>query len=193
MVQLTVQKQKEKPDNYVEVCNIHNLIKQNMCNGQNCNCKKGASSAWLCTIVVLLLVGLGIFGFNTYKRYIEPQPVVVQEQVFEEAPLTVDQRINEWKMEVQNDYVMETYLSLPELILREVLNKTAPDATPAVIVENYDRNIRYYLSKYVQDSFKPELSGDDAKKIDRIEIKTVLKEPEKTTTSVPIVATDSLK
>lgn len=165
-----------------------------MCNGQNCNCKN-RTSGWLVFIALLMFVGVGIFAYNSFlSKYIEPPVVVEQEQVTsEKIPMTIDQRIGQWKDQVQSDYAIETYLTLPELILREVLKKVNPDATVAEIVEEYDRNTRYYLSKYVQDSFKPELSGPDAKKIDHIEIQTVMKEPEKTTTAVSIIAKDSLK
>lgn len=106
---------------------------------------------------------------------------------------TVQERLNKFSAEVEDTKVYDTYLSLPIVIVEGILNKLGPDADYRAIVNEYYTNRSYWISTQVSNQIKPVLTGPDAKNVERVEVKTVLKEEAPSGNEVSLTPADSVK
>lgn len=160
--------------------------------------ENGSGLKILLTIVTMLL--LGCISYGGYQLYIdaEKQKVeqsVVNTPVIEEAP-DIEQAMSNWREEVYLNKCMDMYYALPSVIVRELLIKCGTLADVETYIEEYQKNMSYYISLQIKEQFSssdlPQLTGPDAKNIKAIEVKPIMREPEKTQ-SIPIVSADSVK
>lgn len=147
----------------------------------------------LLTIVTLLLLCImyrGLKGENPLTKVKESVGFSTETEV--EIP-TVQKRLNKFKAEVENTKAYDTYLSLPIVVVEGILNKLGPDADYRAIVNEYYANRSYWISTQVSNQIKPVLTGPDAKNVERVEVKTVLKEETPLGNEVSLTPADSVK
>lgn len=118
---------------------------------------------------------------------------IVYQGLKEVAIPTVQERLNKFSAEVEDTKVYDTYLSLPIVIVEGILNKLGPDADYRAIVNEYYTNRSYWISTQVSNQIKPVLTGPDAKNVERVEVKTVLKEETPPGNEVSLTPADSVK
>lgn len=118
---------------------------------------------------------------------------VVYQGLKEVAIPTVQERLNKFNAEVEDTRAYDTYLSLPIVIVEGILNKLGPDADYRAIVDEYYTNRSYWISTQVSNQIKPVLTGPDAKNVERVEVKTVLKEETPLGNEVSLTPADSIK
>lgn len=135
----------------------------------------------ICCLV--LLAGVLWYGYN--KHHGEKNENIQTEQI-EEVPLTVDQKVNYWKMEKQDYELYNLALELPEEIVREIISRIGTQCDYIEIATEYLRNKSYYISKQIEMQM-PNINGPDAKNA-TIRIKTDVKEEEKPTGVKPSIA-----
>lgn len=135
----------------------------------------------ICCIV--LLAGVLWYGYN--KHHGEKNENIQIEQV-EEIPLTIDQKINIWRMEKQDYELYNLALKLPEEIVKEIISRIGTQCDYIEIATEYLRNKGYYISKQIEMQM-PNINGPDAKNA-TIRIKTDIKEEEKPTGVKPSIA-----
>lgn len=135
----------------------------------------------ICCLV--LLAGVLWYGYN--KHHGEKNENIQTEQI-EEVPLTVDQKVNYWKMEKQDYELYNLALELPEEIVREIISRIGTQCDYIEIATEYLRNKGYYISKQIEMQM-PNINGPDAKNA-TIRIKTDVKEEEKPTGVKPSIA-----
>lgn len=135
----------------------------------------------ICCIV--LLVGVMWYGYD--KHHGKKNENVQTEQI-EEVPLTVDQKVNDWKMEKQDYELYNLTLELPEEIIREIISRIGTQCDYVEIATEYLRNKSYYISKQIENAI-PEINGPDAKNA-TIRIKTDITEEEKPEGVKPSIA-----
>ena len=82
---------------------------------------------------------------------------------------------------------------MPIVIVEGILNKLGPDADYRAIVNEYYTNRSYWISTQVSNQIKPVLTGPDAKNVERVEVKTVLKEETPPGNEVSLTPADSVK
>lgn len=147
----------------------------------------------LLTIVTLLLLCIvyqGLKGENPLTKVKESIGFSTETEV---AIPTVQERLNEFNAEVEDTKAYDTYLSLPIVIVEGILNKLGPDADYRAIVNEYYTNRSYWISTQVSNQIKPVLTGPDAKNVERVEVKTVLKEETPPGNEVSLTPADSIK
>lgn len=138
---------------------------------------------------LVLLAGVLWYGYN--KHHGEKSENIQTEQI-EEIPLTIDQKINIWRMEKQDYELYNLALELPEEIVREIVSRIGTQCDYIEIATEYLRNKSYYISKQIE-TVLPEINGPDAKNA-TIRIKTDVKEEEKPTGVKPsITIEDSIQ
>lgn len=135
----------------------------------------------ICCIV--LLAGVMWYGYN--KHHGKKNENIQTEQI-EEVPLTVDQKVNDWKMEKQDYELYNLTLELPEEIIREIISRIGTQCDYVEIATEYLRNKSYYISKQIENAI-PEINGPDAKNA-TIRIKTDITEEEKPEGVKPSIA-----
>lgn len=118
---------------------------------------------------------------------------IVYQGLKEIAIPTVQERLNKFSAEVEDTRAYDTYLSLPIVIVEGILNKLGPDADYRAIVNEYYTNRSYWISTQVSNQIKPVLTGPDAKNVERVEVKTVLKEEAPSGNEVSLTPADSVK
>lgn len=132
---------------------------------------------------IVLLAGVLWYGYN--KHHGEKNENIQTEQI-EEVPLTIDQKVNYWKMEKQDYELYNLALELPEEIVREIVSRIGTQCDYIEIATEYLRNKGYYISKQIEMQM-PNINGPDAKNA-TIRIKTDVKEEEKPTGVKPSIA-----
>lgn len=143
---------------------------------------------WKPTLVILLLVVIVLLGSIVYKEYFEgkkffneqPEQVITGQT---ETVISVEDRMISWQKEVEANQVMETYLALPPIIIQGILDRAGSLATPKEIVMMYNSNKEYWISTQLSEGLNLKPTGPDADKIEKVEIKTTLKEPDVKTIS----------
>lgn len=158
----------------------------------------GTNSAWKATMLVLVAIVIVLLSMVVYSEY-------KGSKVFEKLTngelnpvstesITVEDRMQQFNAEVEDTRMYDVYLSLPPVIIEGILTKLGAKADYRDIVREYYKNREFWISTQVSKQVEPALTGPDANNIERIEVKTILKEekpdPGK---AVPLTPTDSVK
>lgn len=158
----------------------------------------GTSSAWKATMLVLVGIVIILLSMVVYAEY-------KGSKVFKDfaksttskittEEITVEDRMQQFSAEVEDTRMHNVYVSLPPVIVESILTKLGAQADYRDVVREYYKNREFWISTQVSRQVKPELTGPDAKDIERVEIKTIMKEKE-TESGNPVYLTpiDSVK
>lgn len=143
--------------------------------------KSNVFSTILLCITALLIAGVVMFKdkiFDNEQSAGYPQTSVKIQN------MTVEDRLTERNTEIEINRCYDVYYSLPPVVLQFVLEDIGASANIPDIVYRYENNREHYLSKYFADQVKFDVPDSDKEFIERIELKTRLKndrqrEPEK--------------
>lgn len=142
----------------------------------------GTSSAWKATMLVLVAIVIVLLSMVVYAEYkgskvFEKFTETTVSKVSTEE-ITVEDRMQQFNAEVEDTRMYDVYISLPPVIVEGILTKLGPDADYRNVVREYYKNREFWISTQVSRQVQPELTGPDAKDIERVEIKTIMKEKE---------------
>lgn len=158
----------------------------------------GTSSAWKATMLVLVAIVIVLLCTIVYSEY-------KGSKVFESftnttlgltatESVSVEDRMQQFNAEVEDTRMYDVYLSLPPVIIEGILTKLGAKTDYRDIVREYYKNREFWISTQVSRQIEPALTGPDANNVERLEIKTIMKEekpdPGKAVQLMPI---DSVK
>lgn len=159
--------------------------------------EKNNASAWKWTIVVLLLAIVGLLTWNFYgdsiKSSVDDYTTEVTISSSMEKVPTIDEAMAIRASTLESWRCETVYANIPDAIMRELFIKLGTQEPIKAYVYEYELNEAAYISKYVSDMAKISIDKNTANKIDKIEIKTALKDREKTIETVSLTPTDSVK
>ena len=122
---------------------------------------------------MLLAIAVAVITVTTWKNNQEQSKETIQNEDYPAPSITIDERIDNWKIEKDWEESYDIYLSLSETTLREILNKTGADADVSVIAHEYEENISYYIKSLIKD--KLFLNKDSIPGVDSINIEAIKK------------------
>ena len=98
---------------------------------------------------MLLAIAVAVIAVTTWKNNQEQsKEQTVQSEEYLAPSITIDERIDNWKIEKDWESSYDVYLSLSETTLREILKKVGADADVSIIAHEYEENISYYIKNY---------------------------------------------
>lgn len=140
---------------------------------------------------MLLAIAVAVITVTTWKNNQEQnQEQTVQNEDHPAPSITIDERIDNWKIEKDWDKSYDIYINMPEEVLRKVLVKVGAEADVPEIAYEYLSNINYYITSLVKDKIhlnKDSIPGVDSLKI-QLEALKVNKEE-----NIPVTASDEDK
>lgn len=123
---------------------------------------------------MLLAIAVTAITVTTWKNNQEQnQKQTVQNEDHLAPSITIDERIESWKVEKDWESSYDVYLSLSETTLREILKKVGADADVSIIAHEYEENISYYIKSLIKD--KLFLNKDSIPGVDSINIEAIKK------------------
>ena len=123
---------------------------------------------------MLLAIAVAVITVTTWKNNQEQnQEQTVQSEEYLVPSITIDERIDNWKIEKDWESSYDVYLSLSETTLREILKKVGADADVSIIAHEYEENISYYIKSLIKD--KLFLNKDSIPGVDSINIEAIKK------------------
>lgn len=123
---------------------------------------------------VMLAIAVAVIAVTTWKNNQEQnQEQTVQNEDDLVPSITIDERIDNWKIEKDWESSYDVYLSLSETTLREILKKVGADADVSIIAHEYEENISYYIKSLIKD--KLFLNKDSIPGVDSINIEAIKK------------------
>lgn len=123
---------------------------------------------------MLLAIAVAVITVTTWKNNQEQnQEQTVQNEDHPAPSITIDERIDNWKIEKDWESSYDVYLSLSETTLREILKKVGADADVSIIAHEYEQNISYYIKSLIKD--KLFLNKDSIPGVDSINIEAIKK------------------
>ena len=123
---------------------------------------------------VLLAIAVAVIVVTTWKNNQEQSKETVQSEEYLAPSITIDERIDNWKIEKDWESSYDVYLSLSETTLREILKKVGADADVSIIAHEYKENISYYIKSLIKD--KIFLNKDSVPMVDSLKIEAIKKE-----------------
>ena len=118
---------------------------------------------------VLLAIAVAVIAVTTWKNNQEQnQEQTVQSEEYLAPSITIDERIDNWKIEKDWESSYDIYLSLPEVTLREILKKVGADADVSIIAHEYKENISYYIKSLIKDKIL--LNKDSIPEVDSLSL-----------------------
>lgn len=140
---------------------------------------------------VMLAIAVSVIAVTTWKNNQEQsKEQTVQSEDYLAPSITIDDRIDSWKIEKDWDKSYDIYINMPEEVLRKVLVKVGAEADIPEIAYEYLSNINYYITSLVKDKIhlnKDSIPGVDSLKI-QLEALKVNKEE-----NIPVTASDEDK
>lgn len=123
---------------------------------------------------VMLAIAVAVITVTTWKNNQEQsKEQTVQNEDHPAPSITIDERIDNWKIEKDWESSYDVYLSLSETTLREILKKVGADADVSIIAHEYEQNISYYIKSLIKD--KLFLNKDSIPGVDSINIEAIKK------------------
>ena len=122
---------------------------------------------------MLLAIAVAVITVNAWKNNQEQSKETVQNEDHPAPSITIDERIDNWKIEKDWESSYDVYLSLSETTLREILKKVGADADVSIIAHEYEQNISYYIKSLIKD--KLFLNKDSIPGVDSINIEAIKK------------------
>ena len=122
---------------------------------------------------VMLAIAVAVITVTTWKNNQEQSKETVQNEGDLVPSITIDERIDNWKIEKDWESSYDVYLSLSETTLREILKKVGADADVSIIAHEYEENISYYIKSLIKD--KLFLNKDSIPGVDSINIEAIKK------------------
>lgn len=165
---------------------------------ENCgNCQgNGSVGAVFKTVsVVLLLVIAGLLGYLAYNQFAEKKLLEDSYVEYEKTP-TIEDAMYEWNEQKESAREYAVYINLPAPIIQALYEKLGTQRNVSDYVKEYELNEQAYISKYISESADVTVDKSIADKIDKVEVKAKLKEPESLTEKVsltPGIPEDSIK
>lgn len=143
----------------------------------------------LSALLVIAVTAIAVTTWQDHKRF-EQEQIKQEQENFTQAVITIDDRIEEWKIEKEWDKSYDIYLNLSEEILRKILVKVGTEADIPTITQEYLSNINYYITSLIKD--KISLSKDSIPGVDSliIQLEALKVDKEK---NIPITASDEDK
>lgn len=140
---------------------------------------------------VMLAIAVSVITVTTWKNNQEQsKEQTVQNEDCLAPSITIDERIDNWKIEKDWDKSYDIYINMPEEVLRKVLVKVGAEADVPEIAYEYLSNINYYITSLVKDKIhlnKDSIPGVDSLKI-QLEALKINKEE-----NIPVTASDEDK
>lgn len=136
---------------------------------------------------VLLGIAVTVIVVTTWQDHKRSEQEQIEQENFTQSVVTIDDRIEEWKVEKEWNKSYDIYINMPEEVLRKVLVKVGTEADVPTITHEYLSNINYYITSLVKDKIhlnKDSIPGVDSLKI-QLEALKINKEE-----SIPITASD---
>ena len=125
-------------------------------------------------LIVMLVIAVTALAVTTWKNNQEQSKETVQSEEYLTPSITIDERIDNWKIEKDWEESYDIYLSLSEVTLREILKKVGADADVSIIAHEYKENISYYIKSLIKD--KIFLNKDSVPMVDSLKIEAIKKE-----------------
>ena len=123
---------------------------------------------------MLLAIAVAVIAVTTWKNNQEQsKEQTVQSEDYLAPSITIDDRIDSWKIEKDWESSYDVYLSLSETTLREILKKVGADADVSVIAHEYEENINYYIKSLIKN--KLFLNKDSIPGVDSLNIEAIKK------------------
>lgn len=124
---------------------------------------------------IMLVIAVTALAVTTWKNNQEQnQEQTVQSEEYLAPSITIDERIDNWKIEKNWEESYDIYLNLSEVTLREILKKVGADADVSIIAHEYKENISYYIKSLIKD--KIFLNKDSIPMVDSLKIEAIKKE-----------------
>ena len=118
---------------------------------------------------MLLAIAVAVITVITWKNNQEQnQEQTVQSEEYLTPSITIDERIDNWKIEKDWESSYDIYLSLSETTLREILKKVGADADISIIAHEYKENISYYIKSLIKDKIL--LNKDSVPEVDSLSL-----------------------
>lgn len=135
----------------------------------------------------LLGIAVTVIAVTTWQDHKRSEQEQIEQENFTQSVVTVDDRIEEWKVEKEWDKSYNIYLNLSEEVLRKILVKVGTEADVPTITHEYLSNINYYITSLIKD--KISLSRDSIPGVDslKIQLEALKVNKEK---NIPITASD---
>ena len=122
---------------------------------------------------VMLAIAVSVIAVTTWKNNQEQSKETVQSEEYLAPSITIDERIDNWKIEKDWEESYDIYLNLSETTLREILKKVGADADVSVIAHEYEENINYYIKSLIKN--KLFLNKDSIPGVDSLNIEAIKK------------------
>ena len=123
---------------------------------------------------VMIAIAVSVIAVTTWKNNQEQsKEQTVQSEDYLAPSITIDDRIDSWKIEKDWEESYDIYLSLSETTLREILKKVGADADVSVIAHEYEENINYYIKSLIKN--KLFLNKDSIPGVDSLNIEAIKK------------------
>lgn len=123
---------------------------------------------------MLLVIAVTALAVTTWKNNQEQsKEQTVQSEEYLAPSVTIDERIDGWKIEKDWEESYDIYLNLSETTLREILKKVGADADVSVIAHEYEENINYYIKSLIKN--KLFLNKDSIPGVDSLNIEAIKK------------------
>ena len=124
---------------------------------------------------VMLAIAVSVIAVTTWKNNQEQsnEQTVQSDEGYLAPSITIDDRIDSWKIEKDWEESYDIYLSLSETTLREILKKVGADADVSVIAHEYEENINYYIKSLIKN--KLFLNKDSIPGVDSLNIEAIKK------------------
>lgn len=118
---------------------------------------------------IMLVIAVTALAVTTWKNNQEQnQEQTVQSEEYLVPSITIDERIDNWKIEKDWESSYDVYLSLSETTLREILKKVGADADVSIIAHEYEENISYYIKSLIKDKIL--LNKDSIPEVDSLSL-----------------------
>ena len=123
---------------------------------------------------IMLVIAVTVLAVTTWRNNQEQsKEQTVQSEEYLAPSITIDDRIDSWKIEKDWEKSYDVYLSLSETTLREILKKVGADADVSVIAHEYKENINYYIKSLIKN--KLFLNKDSIPGVDSLNIEAIKK------------------
>ena len=118
---------------------------------------------------VMLAIAVAVITVITWKNNQEQsKEQTVQNEDHPALSITIDERIDNWKIEKDWESSYDVYLSLSETTLREILKKVGADADVSIIAHEYKENISYYIKSLIKNKIL--LNKDSVPEVDSLSL-----------------------
>ena len=128
----------------------------------------------LSMLLAIAVAVITVQAVTTWKNNQEQsKEQTVQSEDYLAPSITIDDRIDSWKIEKDWEESYDIYLNLSETTLREILKKVGADADVSVIAHEYEENINYYIKSLIKN--KLFLNKDSIPGVDSLNIEAIKK------------------